>query len=114
MANQITTVVFPAATALGRTGYARVPTQAAMADTWQAFPDTLCVGPFNEDDPFTESVRTRFFTPVPKDYIPLVMGQPHWTPRQLWVALGGQRIATDGHNIPCAPYSSGFASPAPP
>jgi hypothetical protein len=102
MANQITTVVFPAATAFGRTGFARVPTQAAMANTWQAFPDTLCVGPFDEDDPFTESVRTQFFTPVPKDYIPLVMGQPHWTPRQLWVALGGQ-IATDRPNIPCAP-----------
>jgi hypothetical protein len=102
MGNQITTVVFPAATAFGRTGYARVPTQAAMADTWQAFPDVMCVGPFDEDDPFTELVRARFFTPVPKAYIPLVMGQPHWTPRQLWVALAGQ-IAADGRNIPCAP-----------
>jgi hypothetical protein len=100
--NQITTVVFPAATAFMRTAHTRIPTLAAMADTWQAFPDVLCVGPFDEDDPFTEAARTRFLTPVPKAYIPLVMGKPQWTPRELWAALSSQ-IAVDGLNGPCAP-----------
>ena len=102
LGNQITTVIFPSPTAFSRTGYIRAPTQAHMADMWDAYPKASCVGPYDADAPHTENVRTRFLTPVPKAYVPLVMGQPNWKPRDLWTALTNS-ITADGRLQACAP-----------
>jgi hypothetical protein len=101
--NQVAWVHFPAATAFARTAYVRVPTTDRMADCWDAAPvDAQLLGPFAEATPGTESVRTRFFSPLPKDYIPLVMRQNYWPPRQLWEALWAA-ASTDNRLVACAP-----------
>lgn len=101
--NQVAWVHFPAATAFTRTSYVRVPTVDRMADCWVAAPaEAHLLGPFAEAAAGTESVRTRFFSPVPKDYIPLVMRQSYWTPRQLWDALW-TAVSVDNRLVACAP-----------
>jgi tRNA threonylcarbamoyladenosine modification (KEOPS) complex Pcc1 subunit len=101
--NQVTWVHFPAASAFARTGYVRVPMADRMTESWTASPAAALLGPFAEATQGTESVRTRFFTPVPKDYIPLVMQQPDgWAPRELWEQLG-TAIVADQRLLACAP-----------
>jgi hypothetical protein len=102
LGNQITTVVFPSGQAFLRTGYVRAPTQAHMANMWDLYPNASCVGPFEDDAPHTEAIRARFLSPVPKEYVPLVLRQPQWKPRDLWTALT-DRITADGRLQPCAP-----------
>lgn len=101
--NQVTWVQFPSATAFARTAVVRVPTVAHMATEWAAAdPATPLLGPYAVADPLTEGVRARFFTPIPKEYIPLVMRQDSWTPRKLWGELC-TAIVADQRQVMCGP-----------
>ena len=92
--NQVAWVHFPAAGAFVRTGFVRVPAMGMMNESWTASPGAALLGPYAEAAAGTELVRTRFFTPVPKEYIPLVMQRPDgWTPRALWEQLGTAIVA---------------------
>ena len=100
--NQITWVHFPATVAFTRTAYVRVPLVAHMVAAWTAAPAAQLLGPFADNAPSTEAVRTRFFSPVPKAYVPLVMGRDSWAPRELWEQLA--TVIIDDNRLPmCSP-----------
>jgi hypothetical protein len=100
--NQIAWVHFPATVAFTRTAYVRVPLVDNMTAAWTAAPAAHLLGPFADNAPSTEAVRTRFFSPVPKAYVPLVMSQDSWTPRQLWEQLATSVVA-DNRLQMCTP-----------
>jgi len=100
--NQVTLVNFPAGEAFGRTAHVRVPTMAGFTAAWSANEGADCVGPYQDNDPDTEMVRTRFFAPVPKEYASVVIRRGRFTPEELWTELGALILA-DNRGQMCAP-----------
>lgn len=83
--NQITSVMFPAdAFHLAPQVYA--PDLASVVQFLTAAPDVVLLGPFAAGDANTIVTRSRFFAPVPHEYVPLLLGAT-LTPREAFVRL---------------------------
>jgi hypothetical protein len=83
-----TVVLFPPE-AFAHTGNLTVPKAETLDQAFAGDPTLQEVGPYNLDEPGTDTIATRPLMYIPPKYAPIALANPSMTPRKAWESIAG-------------------------